>query len=61
MLENRFSDMTKICGKTFTESMFVKFGGPAGGEAPGKVLRPGEVIVVCHAVNRDQEGRGRVY
>ena len=32
--------MTNIFGKTFTESMFVKFGGPAGGPAPGKVLRP---------------------
>ena len=31
--------MTNIFGKTFTESMFVNFGGPAGGSAPGKVLR----------------------
>ena len=42
--------MTKIFGKTLTESMFVKFGGPAGGSAPGKVLRPRKVIVVGHAV-----------
>ena len=38
--EDRLSDMTQISGKMFTESMFVNFGGPAGGEAPGKVLRP---------------------
>ena len=43
--------MTKIFGKTFTESMFVKFGGPAGGSAPGKVLRSPKVIVVGDAMN----------
>ena len=26
--------------KTFSASMFANFGGPAGGSAPGKVLRP---------------------
>ena len=31
--------MTKIFGRTLTESTFVKFGGPAGGSAPGKLLR----------------------
>ena len=41
-----FLSMTQIFGKTFTESMFVKFGGPAGGAAPGKVLRQYHVVVV---------------
>ena len=43
---DRFLSMTQIFGKTFTESMFVKFGGPAGGSAPGKVLRKYNVVVV---------------
>ena len=30
----------KILVKTFTASMCGNFGGPAGGSAPGKVLRP---------------------
>ena len=50
-MRDRFLDMAQIFEKTFTESMFVKFGGPAGGSAPGKVLRPCEVVVVGGKLN----------
>ena len=45
--------MTKKFSKTFTDSMFAKFGGLAGGEASGKVLRLQKGMVVGYALNLD--------
>ena len=33
-------DFHEIFGKTLAAELKVNFGGPAGGSAPGKVLRP---------------------
>ncbi len=41
--ENR--DFHEISGKTLAAELKVNFGGPTGGSAPGKVLRPQDVFL----------------
>ena len=38
-------DMHQHFGKTPAGELYVNLGGPAGGEAPGKVLRPKVLII----------------
>ena len=44
-LGEQIRDMHKIFGKVLSPSDLLILGGPAGGEAPGKVLRPKELLL----------------